>query len=46
VFVIASDVTAQVLARRQTDSFRQAAESSNSAKDEFLAMNCETRRRL
>lgn len=38
VFVIASDVTDQVLARHQVDDLRQAAESANRAKDEFLAM--------
>ena len=38
VFVVASDVTAQVLARNQVDVLRQAAESANRAKDEFLAM--------
>jgi signal transduction histidine kinase len=38
VFVIATDVTAQVLAREQLNSLREAAESANRAKDEFLAM--------
>jgi signal transduction histidine kinase/DNA-binding response OmpR family regulator len=38
VFVIASDVTAQVLAREQVTGLRDAAESANRAKDEFLAM--------
>jgi PAS domain S-box-containing protein len=38
VFMIASDVTAQVLARTQVDGLRDAAESANRAKDEFLAM--------
>jgi PAS domain S-box-containing protein len=38
IFVIASDVTAQVLAREQVDGLREAAESANRAKDEFLAM--------
>jgi len=38
VFVIASDVTAQVLARNQINDLREAAESANRAKDEFLAM--------
>jgi PAS domain S-box-containing protein len=38
VFVIASDVTEQVLARNQIDDLRQAAEAANRAKDEFLAM--------
>ena len=38
IFVIASDVTEQVLARNQVDALRQAAEAANRAKDEFLAM--------
>jgi PAS domain S-box-containing protein len=38
VFVIATDVTAQVLARDQLDDLRTAAETANQAKDEFLAM--------
>jgi len=38
VFVIASDVTQQKLAREQLDSLRSAAETANRAKDEFLAM--------
>lgn len=38
IFVVASDVTAQVLARTQIDGLREAAESANRAKDEFLAM--------
>ena len=38
VFVIASDVTEQVLARNQLNGLREAAESANRAKDEFLAM--------
>ncbi|MEO6222218.1 MAG: ATP-binding protein, partial [Vicinamibacterales bacterium] len=38
IFVIASDVTAQVLARNQVNDLREAAESANRAKDEFLAM--------
>ncbi len=38
VFVIASDVTPQILAREEVDSLRRAAESANRAKDEFLAM--------
>ena len=38
IFVIASDVTEQVAARQQVDGLRQAAESANRAKDEFLAM--------
>jgi len=38
IFIIASEVTAQVLAREQVDGLREAAESANRAKDEFLAM--------
>jgi PAS domain S-box-containing protein len=38
IFVIASDVTEQVLARQQLNGLREAAESANRAKDEFLAM--------
>jgi len=38
IFVIASDVTDQVLARHQVNDLRQAAEAANRAKDEFLAM--------
>lgn len=38
IFVVASDVTDQVLARQQVDSLREAAETANRAKDEFLAM--------
>ena len=38
IFVVASDVTAQVTARQQVDDLRVAAESANRAKDEFLAM--------
>lgn len=38
VFVIASDVTDQVLARNQVNDLREAAEAANRAKDEFLAM--------
>ncbi|HEV7672543.1 MAG TPA: ATP-binding protein [Thermoanaerobaculia bacterium] len=38
IFIIASDVTAQVLAREQVEGLREAAESANRAKDEFLAM--------
>jgi signal transduction histidine kinase len=38
VFVVASDVTDQVLARDQLDQLRRAAEGANRAKDEFLAM--------
>jgi len=38
IFIIASDVTAQVLAREQMNGLREAAEAANRAKDEFLAM--------
>ncbi len=38
IFVIASDVTEQVVARQQVDGLRQAAEAASRAKDEFLAM--------
>jgi PAS domain S-box-containing protein len=38
IFVVASDVTAQVTARHQVDDLRVAAEGANRAKDEFLAM--------
>lgn len=38
VFVIASDVTAQVQDRAQVSDLRDAAESANRAKDEFLAI--------
>lgn len=38
IFVIASDVTEQVLARNQVNALREAAEAANRAKDEFLAM--------
>jgi PAS domain S-box-containing protein len=38
IFVIASDVTEQVLARNQVNELREAAEAANRAKDEFLAM--------
>ena len=38
IFVIASDVTAQVAARQQVNALREAAEAANRAKDEFLAM--------
>jgi PAS domain S-box-containing protein len=38
IFVIASDVTEQVLARNQMNDLREAAEGANRAKDEFLAM--------
>ena len=35
---VATDVTGQVLARRELSSLREAAEAANRAKDEFLAM--------
>jgi PAS domain S-box-containing protein len=38
IFLIASDVTEQVLAREQVNQLREAAEAANRAKDEFLAM--------
>ena len=38
IFVVASDVTAQVTARQQVNGLRVAAEIANRAKDEFLAM--------
>ena len=38
VFVIANDITQQVLARLEVDDLREEAESANRAKDEFLAM--------
>ena len=38
IFVIAADVTAQVVARHQGNALREAAEAANRAKDEFLAM--------
>jgi signal transduction histidine kinase/DNA-binding response OmpR family regulator len=38
VLVIASDVTDQVVARREISGLREAAEAANRAKDEFLAM--------
>ena len=38
IFIIASDVTEQVLARNQVNELREAAEAANRAKDEFLAM--------
>jgi signal transduction histidine kinase len=38
IFIIASDVTAQVLGREQINGLREAAEAANRAKDEFLAM--------
>ena len=38
IFVVASDVTEQVVARQLVDGLREAAESANRAKDEFLAM--------
>ncbi len=38
IFVIASDVSDQVLARHEVNQLREAAEGANRAKDEFLAM--------
>jgi PAS domain S-box-containing protein len=38
IFIIASNVTEQVLARNQINHLREAAEAANRAKDEFLAM--------
>jgi PAS domain S-box-containing protein len=38
IFAISSEVTAQVLAREQVEGLREAAESANRTKDEFLAM--------
>jgi PAS domain S-box-containing protein len=38
IFIVASDVTEQVLARNQVDDLRESAEAANRAKDEFLAM--------
>jgi PAS domain S-box-containing protein len=38
VFIVASDVTTQMQAREQVNGLREAAESANRAKDEFLAM--------
>ena len=38
IFVIAADVTDQVLARNQVNDLREGAEAANRAKDEFLAM--------
>ena len=38
LLVIASDVTDQVVARREISGLREAAEAANRAKDEFLAM--------
>ena len=38
IFVIASDVTEQVLARNELIGLRETAEAANRAKDEFLAM--------
>ena len=35
---VATDVTEQVLARRELSSLREAAEAANRAKDEFMAM--------
>jgi PAS domain S-box-containing protein len=38
VFVVASDVSDQVLARQELERLRRSAESANRAKDEFLAI--------
>ncbi|MDQ3170365.1 MAG: ATP-binding protein [Acidobacteriota bacterium] len=38
IFVIANDVTDQVVARQEMEGLREEAESANRAKDEFLAM--------
>lgn len=38
IIVVATDVTAQVVARRQLSELREDAEAANRAKDEFLAM--------
>jgi PAS domain S-box-containing protein len=38
IIVVATDVTEQVLARHELSGLREAAESANRAKDEFLAM--------
>ena len=38
MFVVATDVTDQIAARDQVEQLREAAESANRAKDEFLAM--------
>jgi signal transduction histidine kinase len=38
VIVVAVEVTEQVVTRRRVDALRDAAESANRAKDEFLAM--------
>lgn len=38
IFVVANDVTRQVVERQQVDHLRQAAESASRAKDEFMAM--------
>jgi PAS domain S-box-containing protein len=38
IFVVASDVTAQVLAREQVDGLRKTAELANRAKDDFIAL--------
>jgi signal transduction histidine kinase len=38
IFVHAVDVTRQVQARKEIEAARQAAESANRAKDEFIAM--------
>ena len=38
VFVIGIDVTPQVVARQEVEALREAAETANRSKDEFLAM--------
>lgn len=38
LIVVATDVTAQVVARRELSGLREAAEAANRAKDQFLAM--------
>ena len=38
IFLVASDVTEQVLARNELAGLREAAETANRAKDDFLAM--------
>jgi signal transduction histidine kinase len=38
VLVVGTDVTAQVLARQEVEALREAAETANRGKDEFLAM--------
>jgi PAS domain S-box-containing protein len=38
VLVVGTDVTAQVLARQEVEALREAAETANRSKDEFLAI--------